>query len=1165
MKTRTIVVRFAACLFACAIVGHLTSQEPGDKRIVDARKNIDGGSELLAMPKLVAPDGVPTGDWSKLFAWRSIGPANMGGRITGLAVVASDPSTYYVATGSGGLLKTTNNGSTFEHQFDRESAVSIGAVAVAPTDRNAVWVGTGEANPRNSVSFGDGVYLSTDGGKSWKNKGLTKSFQIGKIIVHPKDPKTVYVAALGRLYGPSEERGLYKTTDGGATWERILFVDDKTGVMDLVMHPTNPDIMIAAAWERQRDEFDSFRGSAKFPPAGEVYGLSKIHGSGSGLFRTTDGGKTWTKLKQGLPQANLGRVGLDWHRNNPNLVFAIIDTDKAGKGLPISKAYLGLTPTATAKGLVVESVTADGPAAKGGVAKGDLILTIDAKDVKTAVQLTTYLATRKVGDKLQIALMRGEEKKSLDVTLLARPTEDPTQRGTLGFQTEEADGGLLVSSVTEGGPADRAMLKVDDLLVSMDGVKLDATRTYLKLLTGKKTGDTVKILYQRAGEKKEVDVAVEAPQLGDPGRPYAGRLAGQRENQQDLQGPEGEHTGGIYKSTDGGVTWTRVNSLNERPWYFSVVRIDPSDEKIIYALGVTIFRSVDGGKTFAPKDINKGVHSDQHDLWINPKDGKHILVGTDGGTYVSYDRAANWEHLNHMALGQFYHVTVDDQTPYNVYGGLQDNGTWGGPSRTFRPGGPTNPDYRYVNGGDGFVCRVDAVNPDLIYGESQDGSLMRRNLKTNESAPIRPKAQLGTSQFRFNWNTPFILSHSNSSIYYCAANYVFRSTDRGNDLKIVSQEIARTKRGSATALAESPKNADVLWVGSDDGAVWVTKDGCKNWTNVTDNFKAAGLPGPRWVSSIEPSKTVAGRCYVAFDAHRSNDDDPYVFVTEDFGQTWKSLRGNLPAGSTRVLREDIVNPNLLYLGAEFGIHASINRGQSWFKIHGTALPTVAVHEIAQATTEPEIVAGTHGRSLWVMNVKTLRQLKPDQLADANSLWAPSALTQWRLDSTHEDMFKTGTRVFAGQNPPRVANIDFVLAKKPAKMSLTITDIEGRTVREFDLSKENGPGFHRIAWDLTGGDGKKDGKGGGGKGAGGGGGGGGKKGGGDPAGKGGGGQLVKLPGTFRVHLDADGQILSQTLVVEADPRFRPGTSDVDAAEEDRQLRRQFDRLTPSLEP
>src|SRR5262245_51027029 len=342
-----------------------------EKQIADLQAKIkalkDGKGtprESLSMPRLVIEDLIPE-TWARNFAWRSIGPATMGGRITSIAVAADDPSTYYVATASGGLLKTTNNGTTFEHQFDKEATVSLGAVAVAPSNKNIVWVGTGEANPRNSVSYGDGVYKSIDGGKTWQNMGLKKSYQVGAIVIHPKDSNIVYVGALGRLYGPNEERGLFKTTDGGKTWNKVHYIDDKTGVMDIVMHPTNPETLVFATWERQRDDFDSFRGEAKAPPAADAYAPSKVHGPGTGIFRTTDGGKSFTKLTKGLPNAAMGRIGLDYSRKNPNTLFAIIDTVEAGKGLRPPTADIGFTAdTVKEGGAKLEQVRQNGAAAR---------------------------------------------------------------------------------------------------------------------------------------------------------------------------------------------------------------------------------------------------------------------------------------------------------------------------------------------------------------------------------------------------------------------------------------------------------------------------------------------------------------------------------------------------------------------------------------------------------------------------------------------------------------------------------------------------------------------------------------------------------------------------------------------------------------------------------
>jgi photosystem II stability/assembly factor-like uncharacterized protein len=1094
----------------------------------------------------------PPPNLDRLFAWRPIGPANMGGRMTALAVVEGDPSCYYAATASGGLLKTVNNGSTFEHQFDRQATVSIGAVAVAPSNRNIVWVGTGEANPRNSVSYGDGVYKSTDGGKSWKNMGLAKSFQIGKIVIHPKNPDIVYVGVLGRLYGPSEERGLFKTKDGGKTWQRVWHKDNHTGVLEVVMHPTDPETLILAAWERERDEFDTFVGDNKAPPATDQYAPAKTHGPGGGLFKTTDGGLTWQKLASGLPNANTGRIGLDWHVKNPNLVFAIIDTDKAGMGLPPPKASIGIAIENTPAGIVVSTVQDAGPAAKK-LAKGDLIVAFNNKIVKKVGDFAAALQPRSPGDKVTLAYQRGDKNETVEITLVAlqgggkggggfkgggKGGGGGANRPTLGVSVDASDDGLVISEIVEKGSADKAGLKFGDVLIKLDDVKLTDQPTLIKLLAAKNAGDKVTITYLRGKDTKSVEVTLTLP--GTAERPYAGQLAGQRQNIQDQQGPDGDNTGGIYKSTDAGETWTRVNSLNERPFYFSVVRIDPNDEKTIYSLGVTLFRSTNGGKTFSNEGINKGVHSDLHDMWIDPKDSRHLLIGTDGGLYVSYDKGTSWEHLDHLALGQFYHVAVDTRRPYHVYGGLQDNGSWGGPSQTLRPSGPTNADYQYIQGGDGFVCRVDPNNPDIVYSESQGGNMFRRNLRTGEGKAIRPKTEAGAAKFRFNWNTPFILSIHNSHIFYAGGNYVFRSVNQGDDLRVISPEITRTKHGTATALAESPKDANVVWVGTDDGAVWITRDGGQKWDDLTGKFKAAGLPGPRWVSTIEASRTVAGRCYIAFDAHRSNDDEPYVFVTEDFGKTWKSLRANLPTGSTRVLREDITNPELLYVGTEFAAFASINRGASWFKINGASLPTVAIHEFAQPTTASELVAGTHGRSIWVLDVATLRQLKPNHFADKADLFTPSPVTRWQLDFTHEGMFRTGTRNFVGQNPPRQAMLDFILPKKAEQISLKVFDPLGNVVRELDVSNAKMSGVHRVPWDLATGAAK------GGKGGFGGGKGGGGKGG------FGGAVLTAKPGVYRVVLNADGVEHAKLITIEPDPRTKIPGSSTDETEELRKL-------------
>ncbi len=1008
--------------------------------------------EKAQAPVKAADTGLPA-NWVKTMQWRCIGPANMAGRITAVSVYEADPTLYWVATASGGLLKTTNNGVTFEHQFDREATVSIGDVCVSQSNPNIVWVGTGEGNPRNSVSYGDGVYKSTDGGKTWKNMGLKETFQIGRIAVHPKNPDIVYVGALGRLYGPSQERGLYKTTDGGKTWQQVLFLDENTGIIDLAMHPTNPDTLLVAAWERKRDGFDSFHNNTA-PKGYDGYDPIKKWGPKAGIYKTTDGGKNFHKLANGLPTNAIGRVGLDYYRKNPDVVFAIIDCEKIGMGTPPKKkvaqagGYLGVFGEDAANGARITMLTDGAPAARAGLMVGDVIQQLNKKKIPNYLDFVAELRQLGVGEKATLKILRGDQKKDIEVTLGQVPGGGKGGKGGGGF-----------------GPG---------------GAK--------------------------------------------PDRPYHAFYGGQKENVQDQQGPNSFEYGGVYRSADGGESWKRVNSLNPRPMYFSVVRVDPTNEKYVYVGGIAIHRSSDGGKTFK-NDGGKGVHADVHALWINPKNGRHAIVGCDGGHYVTYDRMTNWDHLNTMALGQYYHVAVCSKQPYWCYGGLQDNGTWGIPSRSLKGGvGPINEDVVSIFGGDGYVCRVDPTDPDLVYFEMQDGGMGRRNLRTGEVARIGQQRGAGAPKHRFNWNTPYILSSHNPKIFYAGSEVVLRSINKGDNLQVISPELTRTRGGSATALSESPKNADVLWAGTDDGYVWVTRDGGKNWSNVTAKL---ALPQPLWVATIEASRKVEGRAYLALDGHRSNDDAPFLFVTEDFGQTWKNITANLPAvGSTRCLREDVDNPNLLYCGTEFGIFASLNRGESWTKLNNN-LPTVAVHEIAVHPTAGEIVAATHGRSLWILDVTPLRQMTAEAVQKKAALYKPSTYVRYQIQPAHG---KTNRR-FVGQNPPPGAQIYYSLTDKADKVTLQVLDIDGKTL--VKLPGSTAPGLHKVAWNTM-----QGGVGGGKFGMGGGMGGMGGKG-----GKGGGGQGFQgpqavPPGVYKVVLEVEGAGFGvntfQTLRIEGDP-------------------------------
>ncbi len=1143
--------------------------------------------------------------WIESFHWRCVGPANMGGRIVALAVCESDPSTWWAATASGGLLKTTNNGVTFTHQFESENTVSIGHVAVAPSDPDIVWVGTGESNPRNSVSWGDGVYKSADGGKTWTHMGLAKTFQIGRIAIHPENPDVVYVGALGRLWGPGEERGLFKTVDGGKTWNKILYINDKTGVIDVQLKPGAPDTILAATYERERDGFDSNDPSKKWGP-------------GAGIYLSTDGGQTFEKKTNGLPSCSLGRIDIDYYRADPNVVFAVIESERVGQE-PENAPYIGIRGEDVEVGARLTEITEDGPAEKAGLAVGDIVLSIEDETVHSYKDLTAKIRKYLADDTVKIEVSRDHKSVVMEVTFSKRPG---------------AEEDLAEKDTTE--------------------------------------------------KKKESSSTSRAR----PNSTFSSGLGGQRENIQDQQGPEGHEFGGVYKSDDGGETWTRINSVNPRPMYFSQIRVDPTDSDCMYILGISLYRSKDGGVTFT-SDGGRGVHPDHHAMWIDPRDGEHIILGTDGGIYVTYDRMEKWDQLNQMAIGQFYHVAVDPRPNYRIYGGLQDNGSWGGPNRSRSGDGPINEDWINIGGGDGFVCRVDPEDPDLIYSESQGGSMGRRNLRTGDSGYMRPRAPRGT-RYRFNWKTPYILSHHNSSIFYCAGNHVFRSLSRGDKLKAISPEITNTDKGSGTALAESHFDPDILYVGTDDGALWRTRNNGHDWENlfeitaeeeeskpakgekkpaadpdvieakplpeadsparkaeeepappvddpisgvwegqasgseipedqggftvklklgadgktITGSFSsdmsngevsegrynadkktlkatfetdrmplhvravllsgtrmqgtlevgdgmfsiefdakrtAKGtaedstggkekdkkarrddgfdwkridklLPQPLWVSSLETSGFEEGRLYVTFDGHRSNDDLPYLFVSEDHGATWRSLAKSLPptAGSARVLREDLEDPDILYLGTEFSAWVTIDRGRTWTRLNSN-LPTVAIHEIAQHPTTGEIIAATHGRSVWILDVTPLRQMTAEIVqAKTPHLFKPNRASYWRSTPRRGG----SNNRFRGENPVSGSEIFYYLGKKARRVALKITDQSGDMVRELTAKSE--AGLHKASWDLrrprpTKSEGRRN-------------------------------RYYRrtgprvAPGAYTVTLTVDNQTLTQLLIVEGDPEY-----------------------------
>ena len=800
----------------------------------------------------------------KAFKARSIGPAIMGGRVASIALDPSDLWTFYVGLGTGGVLKTTNMGATFSGIFDQEAVASIGAIAVSPANPKTVWVGTGEANDRNSSSWGNGVYRSSDGGASWKHVGLKDSRTIARIVAHPTDTGTAYAAVMGDLWVPGGERGLYRTTDGGATWKLVLQApapyQARVGAGEVALDPSDPSILYAALYARQRKPWAFGSG----PDASDGQDLG-------GIFKSTDGGATWRKLTNGLP-GQTGRIGLAVYPRNPKVLYAVV---QSGEG------------------------------------------------------------------------------------------------GTSG---------------------------IDD--------------------------------------------------------PYS-------------------RAGGVFRSDDGGEHWTRQSRLNPRPFYFSQVRVDPADDQRVYLLGFMLHVSEDGGKTWR-EDRFKSVHPDNHDLVIDPRDPRRLVLGTDGGVYQSLNRAESWHHLNNYPAGEFYRIQVDLSDPYRICGGLQDNLNWVGPSRTRTKDGILNSDWINIQGGDGFWCFFDPDDPDLVYAESQGGFAHSFNLRTGETRFLQPSPTEGQAGYRFNWNSPFIASPNSTGVMYLGGNHVFKLWDRGKQWKMISPDLTTRDLsrmvatgsgaenfGVVYALAESPRVKGMLWAGTDDGKLWITRNEGEDWTDLTANLPP-DVKG-EWLTRVEPSGHDTAVAYLAVDAHRSGKLAPYAYRTADGGRTWRSVAGDLPAeGPVKVVREDPANPDLLFAGTEFGLYVSLDRGVRWHRFGG--LPTVAVDDIVIHPRERDLVIATHGRSLFIVDdITPLEQLTRVIADSAAYLFPPRpAAGYYQLPGWNE---WEGSAVYRGENPPPGATFTYWIREFTGDgVSLAITDSAGRAVA--NLSAPGTPGFSRTTWNLT---------------------------------------------------------------------------------------------------
>ena len=897
--------------------------------------------------------------------WRNIGPTIMGGRVSDLAVVESDPSTFYVGTATGGVWKTVNHGTTFEPVFDDQPTTSVGDVTVAPSNPNVVWVGSGEPQNRQSSPWGNGVYKSTDAGRSWSHMGLDETHHISRIRIHPRDPSIVYVAAVGRLWGANPERGIYKTTDGGESWELVLFVDEDTGAIDLAMDPGDPETLFAAMYQRRRTAW-GFNGG----------------GPGSGIHRTTDGGASWVELTDGLPDGDMGRIGLDIYRGDGNLVFAIVEADK---------------------------------------------------------------------------------------------------------------------------------------------------RT--------------------------------------PGQGFGGGGGGSSRN-------------GVYRSTDRGESWEQISTTNNRPMYYSQIWVDPGDPERIYTAGSSLYKSLDGGNNFTP-DAASEVHPDHHAMWINPDNSDHIVLGGDGGVAISWDRSRTWRQLTNIPLAQFYEIGVDMRDPYHVCGGLQDNGSWCAPSDTRSNQGIRTRDWYNVGGGDGFYTVMHPTNPRVMFSESQGGNLMRVDLVTMERTRMRPVGRPledgEERELRWNWDTPVFLSQHDETTVYVGSNVLFRSRDLGMTWEEISPDLThaidrtgleimgvagsepqmsandgQASYGNLETIAESPFDAGLLYVGSDDGKVHVTRDGGASWTDVTDNIP--GLPERTYVSRVVASAHDQATVYATFDGHRNNDFAAHVYVSTDYGESWRRIVDGLPATSVNVIGEHHRTEGLLFVGNEVGVFFSVDGGEQWVALDN-GLPAVPVDDIRIHPRENDLVLGTHGRGIYIME-----DIAPLEGLTAEVLAAGAHLFPVRRATLYNPYTPQGWTpgVYVSPNPPAGALIRYyvgeagagggVVAASPdgnggdgdadgreaaadgsAQPKITILDDGGEVVRE--LAGPGAAGIQQVRWDLRieppytpSGPPQQFG------------------------GGFGGGQARGprvLPGTYTVRLEAAGRTQEEEVVVRLDPRVDMSRVDLEA--------------------
>lgn len=845
---------------------------------------------------------------------RNIGPTVQGGRIVDVEVNLKNTKEFYVGYASGGIFKTKNNGITFASIFDHIDALGIGDFALSQANPKILYVGTGEKNGSRSSYAGSGMYKTSDGGKTWSHLGLTGTQHISRVLIHPQDDNVVWVASLGALYSNNPDRGIFKSNDGGKTWKKTLFINDSTGVSDLVINSQNPKQLLAATWERTR-KAGNFKGN----------------GAGSAIYRSEDGGETWTISSEGFPKGKfVGRIGLDACWSKPNVVYAVLDNQE-----PVQ-----------------------------------------------------------------------EEK-----------TEKP------------ADGKLKLQDLKE--------MSVENFL-KLEDKKLD------DLLKDSRFPSR----YTALVVKKDIKAGKYKPQTIAE---YFGADANSDLFNTKIKGAE------VYRSEDGGKSWRRTHSLDidgvyyTYGYYFGELRVSPSNTEDVFIYGVPMLKSEDGGKNWVEIDTVGTMHSDHHALWINPQDADHMLMGNDGGLYQTYDKGDTWLHINNMPVGQFYTVNVDMETPYNVYGGLQDNGVLRGSSKSI-PNQTKH--WEAIFGGDGMYVAPDPRNSKLVYTGFQFGNYFKLELDKSKTTRITPSHDIGEAPNRWNWRTPLILSMHNPDIVYMASQRVYRSLNKAESWEAISPDLTKNKPqgnvpfSSIATLAESPMQFGLLYVGTDDGNLWVSKNGGGDWEAIN-----SGLPANRWVSSVFASPHDKATVFISLNGYREDEFKTYVYMSTDYGKTWTNVKGDLPESVANVILQDPVNSSLLYCGLDNGTYVSLDLGKSWFLLNNAL--NVASYDLIVHPRENELVIGTHGRSVFVTDVKPLQALKDGGAAKGILAFAPESI---RYSERWGQKQNTWSKV----NEPEISILYYV-GKNATNIKTEIYDEKNNLVRS--LSGIGTPGFHSLTWDL----------------------------------------------------------------------------------------------------